>query len=1372
MRRILLTAFFVLLPTLPVQAGAPEALSYQGFLTDSVGNPVTGTWTITFGLFAEPSGGDALFQESLDVTTDKGLFSVYLGTPDNPLPTASFEAGQLFLGLTVETEDGPVDLTPRQQVVSDPYALYAQDAAQLGGEDSSSYVLLQQLPDLCVTPEALPEVLAELGIVGGGLDEEALAAWLLANSYLDEAALAAWLLEGGYDPCACYGDEGVAAYLEAEGFVAGSHFSGLYEDLVDSPDLSGFMTADDVAAALSELGAVLLADGSVALEGDFDFAGFQALNLAVHNADEPPVEPVVGQLWWDLNEALLKVYTGEAWSGIGTGVAADIACPECVDADDVAFTFAAADQKGGAALNVNCFQCVNEEEVNFAWAKGVEPGGSAVHAEVSSDLTCVNCVHDGEIDAAALAAEKLPYNDAATKLGANSVQGAIEKLANDGAGGLNEGNGTIVPYVEQWGLPAYGTATTYVHLMNPTQPKVLMHLYADDSASFASSNNLVVAYAFAPNQYSAGAIGNQGETALQVGNPSTFNSGSHIMVHQTVGADGVAPGTWELNQVKSVNGSTLHLIKPLANSYVSGGSSKAQVVLAASFGNVEIVNGGTLKPSKALAADGSMGGIVYVRANKLTVKSGGRIDADGMGFQAVSSQFYSAGSSECAAGTPGDTDQNCSGGAGGKWVCSNAGGGGNKTAGEDGQIHAGCNDEAAGGLPKGNANLSTLEFGGAGGSEYVAGGNGGGIVVLGAQSIVVQEGAKISASGAAASGGGSGGGAGGTIALFSDFHQLDGEVVADGGAGGKGKIWKYTEPTSMGPISMNTHDHGGGYSPKYREFWYPQWSGTTVYRHDINYQQIASFNSGTGDMMQLWGDIDGTYYTANWGNNRVRKFQDKSNSQIWDYHLGSTAGGICSDGNYVYAMRESGNTVWKLNKSNGQAVDSFTLPGIPNSLYGGLVCTPGRLYYARSDGSVRIYDLNTKTLIDSFNVGSSVYNMSFDGQVMYTSPNNNTVTRYKLVEGNTYEPDGAGGDGGEGWVLEKDPMSGIINESYPKGIEIWVDGKEVTPQVGDPNGKGAPGWDAAVEKWGKDGLEAWSTGSLDLTTVANWTLGEHSIAVKETGGAGGDVKMFAYVIYPFTKSSVPANDTCDSPILLDLSGPVTTTGTTEDVMGKIKATDANVGPFCGGSGGADVTYAFVLDDWRSLDIAVTSAFASKVYVRKETCADGEVVACGDTSLNTGVLEPGTYYLIVDSDGNLHKGDFTLNVIPSPPDAPDNDSCAAPQQMVFQNNTSQASGMTLFSNDLSSALCGGAGAPENVFTFVVPAGTSKLSLAVDADFAPALYLAKGDCNAAPVACIPDVSYDMGWPGPGNYYLFVDGKTPADKGLFTLTVTVTQ
>ncbi len=1358
------TFILSLIISFSAHAAAPAALSYQGFLTDSVGNPVSGTWTVTFGLYDEPSGGDSLFMESLDVTTDKGLFSVYLGTPDNPLPVASFETGQLFLELTVETDDGPVALTPRQQVVSDPYALYAQDAAQLGGEDAAAFVLLQQLPELCITPEALPDVLVELGITGGGLDEAALAAWLLANSYVDETLLATWLLENGYE--------------------VGAHFSGLYEDLIDAPDLSGFMTADDIAQALSDLGAVLLADGSVALEGDFDFAGFQALNLAVHNSLEPPDEPVAGQLWWDLNDSLLRVYTGETWSGIGTGVAADLSCPECVEADDVAFTFAAADQKGGAALNVNCFQCISESEVSFSWAKGVSPGGDAEHAhtadsattalsaETAEDVNCPGCVDLVDINPAALAGSVVSFDDSNAKLGANNLQAAVDKLAAVGGSSAVEGNGTIVPYVEQWGLPAYGTATTYLHLMNPTTPKVLMHLYADDSASFASSNNLVVAYAFAPNQYSAGAIGNTGETALQVSNPSTFNSGSHIMIHQTIGGNGTTAGTWELNQVKSVNGSTLHLIKPLEDSFVTGGGAKAQVVLAASFGNVEIVNGGTLKPSSPLAADGSQGGIIYVRANKVVVSSGGRIDADGAGFDPTPGGYFAPGSSECGLGVPGDSQQNCSGGAGGGKFCANAGGGGNKTAGEDGANYDNCPTEASGGAEKGDSNLSTLEFGGAGGSQYGLGGAGGGIVVIGAQSFVVKDGGKVSANGMAAEIGGSGGGAGGSIVLMADFHQLDGEVAAAGGKGGEGVTWKFIDPEEVASVSFDTHSYGGGYSYKHKEFWYPEWSGTTVYRFNESYQSVGSFNSGSGDMMGFWVDADGSYYTANWGQGVVRRWQEKSNNQMWQHSIGADAGGVCTDGTYVYAMRNGSNTVYKLNRANGAEIETFSLPNISGTLYGGLLCIPGRLYFGNTGSNLNYYHLATKQLIGNFTTGSGVHNLSFDGQFMYTSPNSSDVKRFKLLEGNSFEPVGDGGDGGDGWVLEKAPVSGIINESYPKGIEIWVDGKEVTPIVGDPNGKGTPAWDGDAQKWGKDGLDAWSTGSLDLSTVANWTLGEHSIQVKETGGAGGDVKMFAYVIYPFTKSSAPLNDTCDSPVMLDVSDTVTVTGTTEDVMGKIKATDANTGPFCGGSGGADVTYGFALDDWRTLDISVTAAFSSRFYVRKGSCDEGEVVACGTETVNTGVLEPGTYYLIVDSNGNLHKGDFTLTVVPSPPDAPDNDSCAAPQQLIFQNNTSQASGMTLFSNDLSSAPCGGVGAPENVFSFTVPAGTSKLSFSVDADFDPVIYLVLTDCGGQAVACIPDITYEMGWPGPGTYYLFVDGKTANDKGLYTLTVSMTQ
>ena len=1192
MKRIALTiGLLALLTAMPAQAAAPAALSYQGFLTDSVGNPVTGTWTVTFGLYAAPSGGQALFQESLDVTTDKGLFSVYLGTPDNPLPIASFETGQLFLSLTVETDDGPVTLTPRQQVVSDPYALYAQDAAQLGGEESSAYVLLQQLPDLCITPEALPDVLAELGITGGGLDEAALAAWLLANSFVDETSLSAWLLANGYDPCACYGDEGVAAYLAAEGFVAGPHFSGLYADLADAPDLTGFVTADDVAQALEDLGAVLLADGSVVLEGNLDFAGFQGLNLAVHNSEEAPEEPVTGQLWWDLNAALLKVYTGEGWSGIGTGVAADIACPECVDADDVAFTFAAADQKGGAALNVNCFQCINADEVSFAWAKGVLPGGDAEHAltadtatsaltaETASDVECPGCVNAGDLAVNAMHSNKVLFDDTKTQIGAGSVQAALEHILSAGAGGAVEGNGTIVPFVEQWGLPAYGEATTYVHLMNPSQPKVLAHLYAGESSSFSTSNNLVVAYAFAPNQYSGGVNGTAGEQALQVTNPSIFSVGAHILIHQTVGTNGngTNAGQWELSQVLGIEGSTLLLAKELQHTFTSCGNDcgYAQAVVAASYNQLEVVNGGTVSPSMNAHDQGDKkGSIVFIRARKIVVKTGGKIQADGYGPYQGGDNWsgYQAerASSECLiVDNTWGPSPNCSGGGGGgnynnNWTNVGAGGGGgNKSAGQDGVGSGGVGGK--GGTAIGDAQANALTFGGSGGGGYAGrGGYGGGLIVLGAETIIVEAGASVTARGGDAdcpwgqssSHSGGGGGAGGSIVLFTKELVNNGTVEAKGG-------------------------------------------------------------------------------------------------------VGST----CS-------------------------------------------------------GSQK------------------------------------------------------GGTGGEGWVINTTPVDGTVNESYAKGVELWVDEENVTAQVGDPNAKGAPAWNDVEKNWGADGLAGWSTGPLDLTAVANWTLGEHKIQLKETGGAGGDVKLFTYVIYPFSKSVAPVNDTCDQPVLLDLSGPTTVTGTTEDIMGKLKATDANSGPFCGGAGGPDVVYAFTLEQWRQLTVSVTSAFTPRFYIKKGTCADGEMVACGTDKTTTGVLQPGTYYLFVDSDGNLQKGDFSLTVTPTPPDSPANDSCAGPEQLNFQNNVAQVSGMTLFSNDLYSAACGGAGAPENVFTFTAPAGLSSLDISVEADFDPAIYVVKDNCNGNPVACIPADSYQMGWPGSGVYFVFLDGKTPNDQGLYTLTITLNQ
>jgi len=361
-----------------------------------------------------------------------------------------------------------------------------------------------------------------------------------------------------------------------------------------------------------------------------------------------------------------------------------------------------------------------------------------------------------------------------------------------------------------------------------------------------------------------------------------------------------------------------------------------------------------------------------------------------------------------------------------------------------------------------------------------------------------------------------------------------------------------------------------------------------------------------------------------------------------------------------------------------------------------------------------------------------------------------------------------GGAGGEGWVITKAPIPGSVNESYAKGVALYVDDQEVTQLVGDPNGKGAPAWDAAKKKWGADGLTAWSTGPLDLTSVIPWTLGEHKIGLKETGGAGGDVKMFLYVIYTFTKATAPANDTCDAPIMLDLTGPVVVSGSTEDIMGKVKATDANQAPFCGGSGGPDVVYGFPLADWRQLTVKVTSAFAPRTYIKEASCQAGKVVGCGEASWKTDSLAPGTYYLFVDGDGNMQKGDFTLSVTPAPPGPPPNDTCAGVQALVFENSKAQASGMTLFATNDYQAACGGAQAPENVYKFEIPPGTASVTVSAQADFNPVLYVVKDSCGGAAIACVPAESYSMNWPTPGTYFAFVDGKTAADKGLYTLTV----
>ena len=225
-------------------------------------------------------------------------------------------------------------------------------------------------------------------------------------------------------------------------------------------------------------------------------------------------------------------------------------------------------------------------------------------------------------------------------------------------------------------------------------------------------------------------------------------------------------------------------------------------------------------------------------------------------------------------------------------------------------------------------------------------------------------------------------------------------------------------PSYLGTASMDTRSHGGGFSPKYNEYWYPYWSGSTIYRYNRNYGSTGTFDSGQNEMMQLWGDLDGTYYTANWGQSIITKRTDRGSGTVWVYNIGSTAAAVCCDHRYVYAMVWGDSVIHVLDKENGRLVRQLNLPGWIHS-YGGMAAANGKLYiggysnYGYSNSNYRgvnIHDAVTGAYEGGFYVDNNIYSMAFNGEEYSISPNSGTIWRYRISDGNAYYGGTADGD--------------------------------------------------------------------------------------------------------------------------------------------------------------------------------------------------------------------------------------------------------------------------------------------------------------------------------------------------------------------------
>jgi len=131
-----------------VAAAQTTTFNYQGRLTDG-GSPATGDFQMQFRLFDSIGGANQFGPTLVDlpVTATLGNFSVNLDFGSHVLA-----GGDRWLEIAVRRNAGEsyVTLSPREQILSTPYAIRAleavtagsaNDAAQLGGIPATSYLL-------------------------------------------------------------------------------------------------------------------------------------------------------------------------------------------------------------------------------------------------------------------------------------------------------------------------------------------------------------------------------------------------------------------------------------------------------------------------------------------------------------------------------------------------------------------------------------------------------------------------------------------------------------------------------------------------------------------------------------------------------------------------------------------------------------------------------------------------------------------------------------------------------------------------------------------------------------------------------------------------------------------------------------------------------------------------------------------------------------------------------------------------------------------------------------------------------------------------------------------------------------------------------
>jgi len=217
----------------------PTAVPYIGFLSDGDG-PFDGSVTISVEMFDQADGGASLWGpvEFGDVVVESGVFTVVLGAPTGPeLDTLVLPADGAWLEFTIDE----TLLEPRQEMLSVPFALWAESADTCGEAESLSgdegEVTAADLAaknhnhDSVYVNEGQGEsvtagMLAPGAVTGTSVDDGSLTVDDFGDSGCDDGQVIKWVSGSGVWTCANDLGGGGAEYTAGAGLLlAGTEFS-------------------------------------------------------------------------------------------------------------------------------------------------------------------------------------------------------------------------------------------------------------------------------------------------------------------------------------------------------------------------------------------------------------------------------------------------------------------------------------------------------------------------------------------------------------------------------------------------------------------------------------------------------------------------------------------------------------------------------------------------------------------------------------------------------------------------------------------------------------------------------------------------------------------------------------------------------------------------------------------------------------------------------------------------------------------------------------------------------------------------------------------------------------------------------------------